>query len=82
MAHERHDVSAAQLYSWRRQTLSGELTRAAPTFTRAEVNKASVPATSDAARRVSIELLSGLRLTIDSGVDLQALARILSVLRP
>lgn len=85
-ARERHEVSAAQLYSWRRQALSGELTRvapaASPTFAAVEMTAADLPAPSALARasRISIELPSGIRLTVDADVDPQALARILSVL--
>ena len=84
-ACERHDLSAAQLYSWRRQVVSGELTHvtpASPAFAAVEVDEASIPAVSGSASRISIELPSGVRLTIDAGVDSQALARVLSVLRP
>ena len=85
VARERHDVSAAQLYSWRRQALSGELTRvapASPAFAAVEMTGADLAAPSASARasRIKIELPLGIRLTIDAGVDPQALARILSVL--
>lgn len=87
-ACERHDLSAAQLYSWRRQVVSGELTHATPAptpaFAAVEVAAADGPAASAAAwdNRINIELPSGVRLSIDPGVDPQALARVLSVLRP
>lgn len=86
-ARERHDVSAAQLYSWRRQALSGELACVAPavspTFAAVEMTAADLPAPSALARasRISIDLPSGVRLTVDADVDPQALARVLSVLR-
>jgi len=85
-ARERHDVSAAQLYSWRRQALSGELTRVAsavPVFAAVEMTAADLPAPSASARasRISIELPSGIRLIVDADVDPQALARILAVVR-
>ena len=83
-ACERHKLSPAQLYSWRRQIVFGERGEATPTFASVEVTTAGGPATSasDWANRIIIELPSGVRLTVDAGVDPQALARVLSVLRP
>ena len=83
-ACERHELSPAQLYSWRRQVVSGERTDATPTFASVEVATADGPATSASAwvNRINIELPSGVRPTVDAGVDPQALARVLSVLRP
>ena len=84
-ACEHHEVSAAQLYSWRRQAVSGELTHvtpALPAFAAVEVDEARGPALPASANRITIELPSGVRLTIDASVDPQALARVLGVLRP
>lgn len=101
-AMERHEVSSGQLYTWRRQAMSGELTGLArpvlvssPTDARgalpadfAEVviaepePPALLPlpcATGDPVGWIRIELASGLRLTVDTGVDADALARVLSV---
>ena len=97
-AMDLHEVTSGQLYSWRRQAMSGELSgkpvaaQAVPGF--AEVRIAdpgpAVPALPPplAARsgpvellgRIGIELPSGMRLTVDSGVDADALRRVLSVI--
>ena len=95
-AMDSHEVTSGQLYTWRRQAMSGELSgklvaaQAVPGF--AEVRIAdpgpAVPALPPplAARsgpaelgRIGIELPSGIRLTVDSGVDADALRRVLSV---
>ncbi|MEO7327903.1 MAG: transposase [Minicystis sp.] len=108
-AMERHEVSSGQLYTWRRQAMSGELTGFSPPVLMAPVAQASVdfaevaiiasqpsalilpqpapadPATADPATvgmvgRIGIELASGIRLTVDTSVDTDALARVLSVI--
>ena len=97
-AMELHEVSSGQLYSWRRQAMSGELSGkpiSAPTVpvfaeVRIAESGAAVPALPPplAARsgpvepvgRIGIELRSGIRLTIDSTVDADALRRVLSVI--
>ncbi|MFN7399145.1 MAG: IS66-like element accessory protein TnpA [Sandaracinobacter sp.] len=100
-ACERHGIGSGQIYTWRRQAMSGELTglkpAALPAFTEVEVTPAfgaappaaplaststmpascSVPAVSG---QIGISLPSGVRLTVDAGVDADALARVLAVL--
>jgi transposase len=96
-AMERHEVSSGQLYTWRRQAMSGELSGAAapvlpsplpqPVSCFAEVEIAEPEAPPRAIARpaqvsigqIGIELSSGIRLTVDAGVDADALARVLSV---
>ena len=104
-AMDLHEVSSGQLYTWRRQAMSGELSGrppALPVF--AEVRIAdpgpAVPALAppmppplavgsgpveppisvEPGAKIGIELPSGIRLTVDSGVDADALRRVLSVI--
>lgn len=94
-AMDLHEVTSGQLYTWRRQAMSGELSGKPPVVpVFAEVRIAepglAVPALPPplAARsgavepvaKIGIELPSGIRLTVDSGVDADALRRILSVI--
>lgn len=98
-ALERHGLSSGQLYTWRRQAMSGELTgiatpvglRPAPgsaaEFAQVEIIASDPPALRplpcvgvEPSTRISIELVSGIRLTVDTGVDAEALARVLSVI--
>jgi len=86
-ACERHEVGSGQLYTWRRLAMSGELTgtkRAAlPAFAEVEVSEPSLPAVPPCAQapgRIGIELPSGVKLTVDAGVDADALARVIGVL--
>ena len=104
-AMDLHEVSSGQLYTWRRQAMSGELSGKPPVVpVFAEVRIAdpgpAVPALAPpmppplAARsgsveppisvvpaaKIGIELPSGIRLTVDSGVDADALRRVLSVI--
>ena len=64
-ACKRHKVSGAQLYSWQRQALSGELIRAAPpaspAFATVEIADLSAPSVSARASGITIELPSGIR---------------------
>jgi len=97
-AVERHEVSSGQLYTWRRQAMSGELTGIAPSMLLpsaaaicadfAEVHLADPeppalmpppPIITGPVGRIGIELASGIRLTVDTGVDADTLARVLSV---
>jgi len=87
-ACERHEVGSGQLYSWRRQAMSGELTGvkplALPTFAEVELPKVDVPLVPTAlpappSSQIGIELPSGVRLTVDAGFDADALARVLAV---
>ena len=98
-AMERHEVSSGQLYTWRRQAMSGELTGFAPPvpmpamgdssadFAEVAIIGSQPPArilppsvAADPVGRIGIELASGIRLTVDTGVDAEALARVLSVI--
>lgn len=88
-ACEQHDVGSGQIYIWRRRAMSGELTgvRSAllPTFAEVEVAVPSRPTgrtVGDPAPcgQISIELPSGVRLTVDAAIDVAALARVLGVL--
>ena len=98
-AIERHEVSSGQLYTWRRQAMSGELTGFAPPalmsaaadacadFAEVVITDHEPPALlslphrpADPVGRIGIELASGIRLTVDTGVDADALARVLSVI--
>ena len=94
-AMDFHEVTSGQLYTWRRQAMSGELSGKPPVVpVFAEVRIADPGLTvlalppPLAARsgpvellgRIGIELPSGIRLTVDSGVDADALRRVLSVI--
>ena len=84
---ERHEVGSGQLYTWRQQAMSGTLagvTRpTAPAFAQVQIAQAapipSLPAPPEPTGRIGIELPSGIRLSVDAGVDAEALARVLSV---
>ncbi len=89
MACERHEVGSGQLYTWRRQAMSGELTGirvpALPGFAEVEVAStlapvAEAPLLPKGYGQIGIELPSGVRLTVDAAVDAEALARVLGVL--
>ncbi|AIT78493.1 transposase [Novosphingobium pentaromativorans US6-1] len=86
-ACERHEVGSGQLYTWRRLAMSGELTgtrrTALPAFAEVEISEPLLPAVSSPARaggEIGIELPSGVKLTVDTAVDADALARVISVL--
>ncbi len=88
-ACERHEVGSGQLYTWRRQAMSGELTGiqppALPSFAEVEVVASPVPTMASPgpalpSGQIGIELPSGVRLTVDAAVDVDALARVLGVL--
>lgn len=86
-ACERHEVGSGQLYTWRRLAMSGELTgtkRAIlPAFAEVEVSEPSfqaVPPPAQTCGQIGIELPSGVKLTVDAGVDADALARVIGVL--
>ena len=97
-AMERHEVSSGQLYTWRKQAMSGELSgfsapalvpplsEPLPCFAAVEIAEPEQPpprAIAEPAQvsvgQIGIELSSGIRLTVDAGVDADALARVLSV---
>ena len=85
-ACKRHAIGSGQVYTWRRQAMSGELTglkqAALPAFAEVEVPVPVVaaPPLSPACGQIGIELPSGVRLTVDAAVDAEALARVMSVL--
>jgi len=87
-ACERHEVGSGQIYTWRRQAMSGEVTGiqppALPSFAEVEVAGPSAPALLpqpvSTCGQIGIELPSGVRLTVDAAVDADALARVLGVL--
>ncbi len=87
-ACERHEVGSGQLYTWRRQAMSGELTGvqppALPSFAEVEVAGPAAPTMlpqpASTYGQIGIELPSGVRLTVDAAVDADALARVLGVL--
>lgn len=84
---ERHEVGSGQLYTWRQQAMSGTLAGVsrptAPAFAQVQIAQAEpippLPAPPEPTGKIGIELLSGVRLSVDAGVDAEALARVLSV---
>ena len=81
------DACKGQLYTWRRQAMSGELTGiqppTLPSFAEVEVAGPSAPTITlpqPVSGQIGIELPSGVRLTVDGSVDADALARVLAVL--
>ncbi|EQB30010.1 IS66-like element accessory protein TnpA [Sphingobium ummariense] len=88
-ACERHEVGSGQIYTWRRQAMSGELTGvqlpALTSFAEVEVAGPPMPATAPpeptlTCGQIGIELPSGVRLTVDGSVNTDALVRVLAVL--
>ena len=94
-AMDLHGVSSGQLYTWRRQAMSGELTGRAmadpvrpvsgPVFAEVSIADVSVavptfpvPAPTSSSTKIGIELPSGVRLPVDSGVDADVLRLVLS----
>ena len=99
-AMDFHEVSSGQLYTWRRQAMSGELTGrsmtvpalavSGPEFAEVRIADAAavvpalplplpLPLPTASGAKIGIELPSGVRLTVDSGVDADALRLVLSV---
>jgi transposase len=87
---ERHEVGSGQLYTWRQQAMSGTLagvTRpTVPAFAQVQISTAETivpllpaPSSPEPTGKIGIELPSGIRLSVDAGVDAEALARVLSV---
>jgi transposase len=87
---ERHEVGSGQLYTWRQQAMSGTLagvTRpAVPAFAQVQIAQVEpmhpmipAPTPPEPTGKIGIELPSGIRLSVDAGVDAEALARVLSV---
>ena len=87
-ACERHGIGSGQIYTWRRQAMSGELTglkiAALPAFAEVRVADVAAPAPQPATSTsglICIEFPGGVRVSVDGSVDAGALARVLSVLR-
>ena len=98
-AMERHEVSSDQLYTWRKQAMSGELSGFSapalspvlpgpvPCFAAVEIAEPEQPPRQLITEppgqigitQIEITLPSGIKLTVDAGVDVDALARVLSV---
>lgn len=80
-------ASSSLIYTWRKQLREGKLAEPAPSLpVFAEVRLAepvvpASPALPCSPGRIDIELPSGVRISVDDGVDADALARVLSVLR-
>jgi transposase len=83
----RREVSSSLIYTWRKQLRAGKLAGTAPSLpVFAEVQLAepvmsASPALPCSRGRIDIELPGGVRISVDGGVDADALARVLSVLR-
>ena len=85
---QRRDLSSGLVYTWRKQARLGKLGGIAPALpTFAEVRMAEVESIAPAAQLsvstpglISIDLPSGVRVSVDAAVDAGALARVLSVL--
>jgi transposase len=82
-----HGISSGQLYTWRKQFRSGELTGFVPVSITPEASvlptPAAVPAAPAAAPAtgiIEVELPSGIKLRFAGDVDSAVLCRILSVL--
>jgi transposase len=91
-AMERHEVSSGQLYTWRKQAMSGELSGFSapvlspvlpgpvPCFAAVKIAEPEQPhVVAEPVGQIGVELSSGIKLTVDAGVDVDALARVLSV---
>ena len=85
-ACKQHNIGNGQIYTWRRQAMSGELTglrhEAQPSFAEVQMcDVAALPAATPAVScLIEIELPSGIKLTVDAQVDASALGRVMSVL--
>ena len=87
-ACKQHNIGNGQIYTWRRQAMSGELTglrhEAPPSFAEVQIRDvATLPAAKvspSAGGLIGIELPSGVKLTVDHHVDIGALGRVMSVL--
>ncbi|MGI8364607.1 IS66-like element accessory protein TnpA [Sphingomonas paucimobilis] len=83
----RREVSSSLIYTWRKQLREGKLACAVPllpVFAEVQVAEPAVPTPQLApcsSGLIHIELPSGVRVSVDAGVDAGALARVLSVVR-
>jgi transposase len=86
-----HGISSGQLYTWRRQFRTGELTGFAPITVAPPVGQLEPPAASadpaassednqPAVGTIEVELLSGVKVRLTGVVDEAALRRVLSAL--
>jgi transposase len=86
-----HGISSGQLYTWRRQFRTGELTGFAPVRVTPPVGQLAAPAASadlaspaeadrPAGGIIEVELPSGVKLRLTGAVDEAALRRVLSAL--
>jgi len=95
-AIERHEISSGLLYTWRKQSMSGELTGITPVAALPDFAEVRIAApeqqvglfppppllspSPDVSGRISIEFPSGIRINVDAQVDTDALARVLAIL--
>lgn len=87
-ACERHDIGSGSIYTWRRQAMSGELAGvrrlAEPAFAEVQVSEPpALPAplmVTPVSGLIGIELPSGIKVTVDATVDVDALSRVIGVL--
>lgn len=85
-ACERHDVGSGSIYTWRRQTMSGELAGVRkpiePVFAEVQISEQpALPApTARSGGVIGIELPSGIRVSVDATVDADALSRVIGIL--
>jgi transposase len=83
----RREVSSSLIYTWRKQLRAGKLAGAAaslPVFAEVQLAEPVVPASLPVpcpSGRIDIKLPGGVRISVDGGVDVDVLARVLSVLR-
>ena len=86
-----HGISSGQLYTWRRQFRTGELTGFAPVMVSPAVGElpaasappepaSIIPAADQPAGVIEVELPSGVKLRIIGAVDAAALRQVLSAL--
>lgn len=92
LACRLHGISSGQLYTWRRQFRTGELTGFAPVLVAPPVDELpAAPAPIDPVRSgddgdrpasglIEVELLSGVKLRLTGAVDLVLLRQVLSAL--
>jgi len=82
----RHGVAHSLLFTWRRQARQGRLGGdTMPALVPVEITPVAAPITSDAPRAkagiIEIELGGGCRVRVDRDVDVEALQRVLDLLR-
>ncbi|BBD02212.1 transposase [Sphingobium sp. YG1] len=86
-AVERHDVGSGSIYTWRRQAMSGELAGvrklAEPAFAEVRIGEPPAlpaPIAPLVPGLIGIELPSGIKVTVDAAVDVEALSRVIGAL--